>query len=490
MNRLRQTLFSALVLLQFLHPLHSATLSAPPAATNNVSPSYLEWVAACKKLPSNRSLRGRLPPKELLPLKEFRELDAVLSNFFEQSKSGPFRQMTNWIGEQPGPAFFNSARAYFEKPTPAASAVPFLPFAQKLSIPEGSQVFFRGDLHGDIHSLIRNLDWLNQNKFLEGFKISRTNFYMVFLGDYTDRGMYGTEVIYTLLRLKLANPDRVFMARGNHEDLSLQLRYGYFHEGRGKYGSTFNMGKIARAFDFLPVVIYLESGNNLIQCNHGGMEPGYDPRALVAANGNVAFQFLGTLRQRDFLQQHPQWLRESDAASRDLAARALQNFQPDEPTAPSVLGFMWNDFTVLSQEPHFALDPDRAFVYGHRATEFILNQASTTNRKVHAVFRAHQHSSTLTPLMRRLVASQGVHRHWQDSDSPALLTAAPAELARHLDLSEQRAIPTGSVWTFNVSPDSAYGEGCGFNFDAFGLLKTASTFADWRLQIVNVPLAP
>ena len=468
----------------------TAPTAPPVAVTSHRALSYQEWVAACQKLPSNRSLRGRLPPKALLPLKEFRALEEVLSAFFEQSKSGPLRQLTNWIGEQPDLAFFNPARAYFEKPTGAAAPVRFQPFAQKLSIPPGAQVFFRGDLHGDIHSLVRNLQWLNQNKLLEGFKIVPPNFYMIFLGDYTDRGMYGTEVVYTLLRLKLANPDRVFMARGNHEDLSLLLRYGYFQEGQAKFGSAFNMGKVARAFDFLPVVIYLESGNNLLQCNHGGLEPGFDPRSLINAPGSVAFQLIGTLRQGDFFQNHPQWLGGSDASSRDLAARALRNFLPDEPTAPSVLGFMWNDFTVLSQEPWFALDPGRAFVYGHRATEYILNQASTTNRKVQAVFRAHQHSSALTPLMRRLVASKGVHRHWQEADSPALLNASPTEIARHLDLAEKRSIPSGSVWTFNVGADSAYGEGCGFDFDTFGLLQTAAAFTDWRLQVVNIPLSP
>ena len=39
-------------------------------------------------------------------------------------------------------------------------------------------------------------------------------FYMVFLGDYLDRGHYGMEVVYTLLRLKFENWDRVFLLKG------------------------------------------------------------------------------------------------------------------------------------------------------------------------------------------------------------------------------------------------------------------------------------
>ena len=44
------------------------------------------------------------------------------------------------------------------------------------------------------------------------------------------------------------------------------------------------------------------------------------------------------------------------------------------------------------------------------------------------------------------------------------------------------------VWTFNVSPDSVYGEGNHYTFDAFGILSTARKFADWRLRVVNVQI--
>ena len=365
---------------------------------------------------------------------------------------------------------------------------PFQPFAQKLSVPPESEVFFRGDLHGDVQSILTDLEWLNSQKYLKGFEITRTNFYMLFLGDYTDRGMYGTEVLYTIFRLKLANPDRVFFARGNHEDISLQARYGYLHEGRAKFGANFNVGitKVARAYDFLPVVIYLESGANAIQCNHGGMEPGYDPRPLLEADGSLRYQLLGKVKQQEFLTRHPGWSATFTSSGRDLARRNFQDFEPKDPVSPMVLGFMWNDFSVVSDEAQFALDPDRAFIFGVNATQYILQNASSPKRKLQAVFRAHQHSSQLTPMMRRLVASSGVHRHWQSKDSIALLEATPQELKKHIEQGEIRTIPTGSVWTFNVSPDSAYGEGCGFTFDTFGILKPAPDFENWRLRIINV----
>ena len=151
---------------------------------------------------------------------------------------------------------------------------------------------------------------------------------------------------------------------------------------------------------------------------------------------------------------------------------------------------MWNDFSVIASDPQFAVDPGRAYVYGERATQILLRSASTETKHVRAVFRGHQQSSVLNPMMRRLVAGRGVFRHWQASDSPALLNAPVNELAKILEHAEVRSIPPNSVWTFNVSPDSLYGQRCDYNFDTFGILKIARDFADWRLQVVNITIEP
>ena len=465
---------------------------ATNSTSSNLQRSFPDWKAACAKLPSNRSLRGRLPRNELLPLRKFSEFDEVLTAFFDQSKAGALSDATNWVGS---PAmrnnFFNTATAYFQPPatSPSSPAIPFQPFAQKLSVPEDSEIFFRADLHGDVRSLLADLTWLNDKGYLRDFRIARTNFYMIFLGDYTDRGAYGIEVLYTLLRLKLANPNHVFLARGNHEEVGLQSRYGFLEEGRAKYGVSFNVQKVERAYDFLPVVIYAGCGENFMQCNHGGMEPGFSPHALLESQGSLNFQFIGALNQKQFLAAHPEWLADADSASRRTAARFI-DFRPDDPVSPTVLGFMWNDFAVLASEPHLAFDPGRAFVYGAPSTQFLLRAASTKTRHVRAVFRGHQQSSAINPMMRRLLASRGVFRHWQAADSSALLNASISELAKVLETADVRSIPPDSVWTFNVSPDSVYGEGCGYAFDAFGILKVARNFADWRLQVVNLPIEP
>lgn len=465
-------------------------LDAPsaPLATQQEPASNLrfeQWKTACERLPRNRELNGRLPAKELLPLAKYADLEKVVLSFLEQAKNGVLSQRTNWVGQFPEAGFFETDKAYFLKANPRLAA-PFQPFAQVLNVPAGSEVYFRGDLHGDVHSLLANLTWLNEQGYLKGFEINRPNFFMVFLGDFTDRGMYGIEVLYTVFRLKLANPDRVFLLRGNHEEVSLVARYGFFEEGRGKYGPEFNPVKLLRAYEFFPAVLYVGSGGNYLQANHGGMEPGYNPHQLLGELSNVRFQLLGALKQKEFLQNYPEWFGPADKAPRALAANALHDFNPVDPNSPSVLGFLWNDFTVFRGEPEFAVDPGRAFVYGQRTTQFLLRQAGKGTNQVHAVFRGHQHASTPNPLMRRLVASRGLFEHWQENDSLGLQNAPVLALESKLTRTEERSIPPGSVWTFNVSPDSAYGAGNGYSFDAFGLLRVGERFTDWKVRVVNV----
>ena len=89
-------------------------------------------------------------------------------------------------------------------------------------------------------------------------------------------------------------------------------------------------------------------------------------------------------------------------------------------------------------------------------------------------------------MMRRLKAGQGVFRHWQEGDSIKLLDAGEAVLKGKIEHSEERHLVANSVWTFNVAPDSVYGEGCDFGFDTFGILTTARTFEEWKLRVVNL----
>ena len=479
-----QSVISQVLLLVLTLGLAQVALAERVAYQSSAYPSFADWQSACTKLPANRVLLGQAATTKLeTALPDFEEVAKALLAAFESIKTGSMNPSTNWVGGKPKDTeFFNTNRAYFLQPP-----IPFQPFAQKLQVPSGSEVIFHGDFHGDIHSFIAMLDSLNQAGTLDGFSLAKPNSYMVFLGDYTDRGNYGIEVLYTLLRLKLANPEHVFMARGNHEDVQIISSYGFLAECQKKYATKFKPALIGRLYDFFPVVIYVGSGSDFIQCNHGGMEPGFLPGALLDAKPAVAYQLLGQVTGGTFLAKHPGLLQSADPTRQSFLKSKIIDYTPLAPMSPLINGFMWNDFTVFASEPGLGYMDGRGFVYGKAGTRIVLDASAGAKARVRGVFRAHQHSSAVNPMMRRLVAGNGLFRHWHEHDSlaKANVTAAVLRSECKLEHSAERPLKDGSVWTFNVAPDSYYGRGNRYKFDTYGVLSTGGTFADWKLRVVN-----
>jgi hypothetical protein len=342
-----------LALAGFLARSADGPAESPPFAYKTLA----EWRDACLRLPSNKEMLSGVPASKQLPLKSFAEFNRVLDAFFDLCTTGEISRAESWAGTPPTKDFYNRARAYFDD-----ASVPFQPFAQKVVIPAGSEVIIHADFHGDVRSLVNMLDSLSRSNYLADFKLAKPDTYLLFLGDYTDRGYYGTEVLYTLLRLRLENPDRVFLLRGNHEDISLAARYGFLAEGKAKYGAAFDGKKICRMYDFLPTALFLGSGTNFVQACHGGMEPGYSAASLLAAPGARRFQLLGKLEERKLLATQARKFSFFDPRSRAVAERYWQDFDPLAPAAPSPVGFMWNDFTQVLGEPQFSYDPGRGWV--------------------------------------------------------------------------------------------------------------------------------
>jgi len=79
-------------------------------------------------------------------------------------------------------------------------------------------------LIGDIHGNLNALEYVMQMREKLGYKK------ILFLGDYVDRGVQGTEVLKKLFQLKLREPENVFLLRGNHETIDMNFFYGFFEE--------------------------------------------------------------------------------------------------------------------------------------------------------------------------------------------------------------------------------------------------------------------
>ena len=78
-----------------------------------------------------------------------------------------------------------------------------------------------GDTHGDLESSKYLI-----NKYIEDDSIN----FVIFLGDYVDRGPKQIENINYLVEKKLQYPKKLLLLRGNHEWLEVNQNYGFYNE--------------------------------------------------------------------------------------------------------------------------------------------------------------------------------------------------------------------------------------------------------------------
>ena len=114
-------------------------------------------------------------------------------------------------------------------------------------------------LVGDIHGNLEALEFVLKMREEMGCKT------LLFLGDYVDRGPQGVEVLIRLFRLKLEDPENIFLLRGNHETVEMNVYYGFFEEIG--FDPLFLAG-ISRTYEKMPVGAVLSQDSF---CVHGGI---------------------------------------------------------------------------------------------------------------------------------------------------------------------------------------------------------------------------
>jgi serine/threonine-protein phosphatase 5 len=129
-----------------------------------------------------------------------------------------------------------------------------------ISVPRGDGSAFTicGDIHGQYYDLL-NIFALNGNP-------SESNPYL-FNGDFVDRGSFSVECILALFAFKLAYPNHMFLARGNHEAKSMNRLYGFEGEITEKYDAKL-YSLFCEVFCALPLAHAI---NRKIFVVHGGL---------------------------------------------------------------------------------------------------------------------------------------------------------------------------------------------------------------------------
>lgn len=121
-------------------------------------------------------------------------------------------------------------------------------------------VYFIGDLHGDLDSATRVRDLVLGDK----------DAFFVFLGDYADRGPHQIETVNLVMSLAIEYPNRVVMLRGNHESRSVASVYGFGDVVTRRFGTPL-FDTYCRMFAVLPFVGLSKTG--VFAC-HGGVPEG------------------------------------------------------------------------------------------------------------------------------------------------------------------------------------------------------------------------
>lgn len=432
-------------------------------------PTLSEWSNITKLLPTNIAV---LEASDNVPLKfanghlDWNDFSAELDSWIAMKSNGPLSKESNWSEtdsgrKMPNSNFFSQENSN-ELPT----------YVQKIICAPDSETSIRGDLHGDIVSLLQQLQVLQENNIIDdSFTITKKNYKILFLGDYVDRGYYGLEVIYTILRLMIANPENVIAVRGNHEDINLNDRDGFSVEICQKFGDPSGRKRraIARMYDYLPSALYLgfeqtNSVHNFIQCCHGGFELGFNQNPFLSES-STCYQQVDLLNPQDFIEMLKQRASyEDELAKLPIMGRNI-------PFRINISGFQWSDYDVENKQ-QIAPNTKRGtgLIYGKECSEDILRTMRSYRHKVSAVIRGHQHSTDPNdPMMQGLKEGNGVYQAWSDNVT-----------------SPQRELPDNAIVTMNVAPDSVYGLVAGFRNNTFITVQPDPDKGIWIYTVINI----
>ncbi len=141
---------------------------------------------------------------------------------------------------------------------------------KEIAVEPGARIIFWGDLHGAIHSFVRDLNELERLGFLDlvdsklKFKDART--YGVILGDAINRTPYSFQLLQIIFHLMLNNPGRFFYLRGNQENgmlwesgysMNEPLKMWSMKQGYHKGAYAPLRDKLNLLFDSLPDILAL-----------------------------------------------------------------------------------------------------------------------------------------------------------------------------------------------------------------------------------------
>lgn len=125
------------------------------------------------------------------------------------------------------------------------------------------EIYVIGDIHGNLQSLVKLIEVIGE----------KNPKLVIFLGDIVDRGSYQLECLILVLALKIIEPNRYFLLRGNHETLEMNQYYGFFQDFMSRFKDQSKFNEILSIYDILPICAVI---NDNILCLHGGIPEDFE----------------------------------------------------------------------------------------------------------------------------------------------------------------------------------------------------------------------
>ena len=456
------------------------TVQSTPPKSQEQSKTYTsltDWSAACLSSYDEQKMPKRALgyPSPILSLEEF---EHILNEYEEHMHQKGILNKETW--------------AAINKENNALPDDMKYPYATVLKIDDSSQVCFIGDLHGSLHSLLRNLWRLVSLGYLnDQFKIIKKDFFMVFTGDYVDRGRYSIEVLYTLLRLKCANWEHVHLVRGNHDGPKNMNSFGTLNEideltKKYKINRT-KLNMLSQLYNTMPLAVYIIVNEKIIKAVHGGFGP-YEHYFNV----------------RNLIQNSVKTKNENSESSFQISYFYIpiikeKNDPTSDPTESLATGYQWGDFNMYkksNKNEDFTNMPINELitkrggrVWGIRKNAMleVLDRAG-----ISLVMRGHQHSGFG---LKILGITDDSSRFDPDSNDFNI------EGGTNILINWRAALPyisTGNqhntsngflvaeilpIFTFSSAV-----EGVGLGYDCFGILSFNGPFENWRLKVYEFPV--
>jgi len=210
------------------------------------------------------------------------------TTFIKMQTPGYFERFGRWIGLKKPLWTIEAFNSLLKTVTKERELSGYIGrFVVKIDPDPGTEFVIFGDLHAGLHSLVRDLTFLELRGVISENLVIKPNCYFIFNGNVIDQTPYSLETLTVLLQLMQKNPGKVLYIRGSHEDKEqwhnfelkdeLMIRAQHIAATGMAHGKIPLSSSLNAFFNTLPLALYIIADRsvtkiNVVRVSHYGVE--------------------------------------------------------------------------------------------------------------------------------------------------------------------------------------------------------------------------